>query len=226
MLCFKVHIKKKYELWCLVGLEPARFSLIEFEPFTSLNCDYVENQENPRCEDDRMRLGYLAIFTGFIEGRKFSTVTQASLARLVMDLEEFENYLWGRVALKVLMDSLWNKDLTKSYTIDGFVQVIQVWVYYALPEFRAEYGYPVQNKSSPPLLAYNGGKGRRFFKDVIKRQFVVVYAKNEECCVKEKPTMVEERPRKKARKEAEESPREAEESPRETEEAPLGLITQ
>ncbi|KAF8099054.1 hypothetical protein N665_0253s0003 [Sinapis alba] len=87
-----------------------------------------------------------------------------------MDLEEFENYPWGRVAFKVLMDSLWNKDLTKSYTIDGFVQVIQVWVYYALPEFGAEYGHPVQNKPSSPLLAYNGGKGRRFFKDAIIRQ--------------------------------------------------------
>ncbi|KAF8049884.1 hypothetical protein N665_2101s0001 [Sinapis alba] len=209
MLCFKLDIKKKYELWCLVGPEPVRFSLIEFEHLTCLNCDYVENLKNPRCEvteetiafwqllgvgidagptmeqiiaackrcsewsrDDRMRLGYLAIFTGFIEGRKFLTVTRVSLARLVMDLEEFKNYPWGRVAFKVLMDSLWNKDLTKSYTIDEFVQVIQVWVYYALPEFGAEYGHPIQNKPSPPLLAYNGGKGRKFFKNAIRRQVI------------------------------------------------------
>ncbi|KAF8054513.1 hypothetical protein N665_1328s0010 [Sinapis alba] len=186
MLCFKLDIKKKYELWCLVGPQPARFSLIEFEHLTGLNCDYVENLENLRCEvteetiafrqllgvridvgptteqiiaackrcsewsrDDRMRLGYLAIFNGFIEGRKFSTVTRASLARLVMDLEEFENYPWGRVAFKV-------------------------WVYYALPEFGAEYGHPVQNKPSPPLLAYNGGKRRRFFKDAIRKHSVLL----------------------------------------------------
>ncbi|KAF8108262.1 hypothetical protein N665_0112s0019 [Sinapis alba] len=167
MLCFKLDIKKKYELWYLVGPEPARFSLIEFEHLTGMNYDYVENLKNLRCEvteemiafwqllgvgidagptteqiiaackrcskwsrDDRMRLRYLAIFTRFIEGRKFSTVTRASLARLMMDLEEFENYPLGRVAFKVLMDSLWNKDLTKSYTIDGLVQVIQVWVYF------------------------------------------------------------------------------------------------
>ncbi|KAF8094310.1 hypothetical protein N665_0366s0028 [Sinapis alba] len=43
MLCFNLHIKKKYELWYLVGLEPARFSLIEFEHLTGLNCDYIEN---------------------------------------------------------------------------------------------------------------------------------------------------------------------------------------
>ncbi|KAF8074318.1 hypothetical protein N665_1114s0007 [Sinapis alba] len=182
MLCVKLHIKKKYELWCLVGPEPARFSLIVLEHLTGLNCDYVENLKNPRCEvteettafwqllgvcidagptteqiiaackrcaewsqDDQMRLGYLAIFTGFIEGKKFLTVTRASLARLVMDLKEFENYPWGRVAFKV-------------------------WVYYALPELGAEYGHPVQNKPSPSLMAYNGGKERRFFKDAIKIQ--------------------------------------------------------
>ncbi|KAF8095019.1 hypothetical protein N665_0346s0016 [Sinapis alba] len=292
MLCFKLDIKKKYELWCLVGPQPARFSMIEFEHLIGLNCDYVENLKNPRCEvteetivfwqllgvgidagptteqiiaackrfsewsrDDRMRLGYLAIFTGFIEGRKFSTITQASLVRLVMDLEEFENYPWGRVAFKVLMDSLWNKDLTKSYTIDRFVQVIQVWVYYALPEFGAEYGHPVQNKPSPPLLAYNGGKGCSFLKmpsedsyvewessltmeywEVVgatlgsNQKSVVLYAKNVEGYVKEETTVKEERPRKKARKETtvkvEESPREAEETPREAGEALVGWSTQ
>src|SRR5690606_13985892 len=58
-----------------------------------------------RCEgwsrDDRKRLGYLAIFTGYIEGRKYSTPTRVSLARLVMDLERFENYPWGRVAFNI-----------------------------------------------------------------------------------------------------------------------------
>ncbi|XP_013668889.2 uncharacterized protein LOC106373227 [Brassica napus] len=40
-----------------------------------------------RCDewsrDDRKRLGYLAIYAGYIEGKKFSTATPASLARLV-----------------------------------------------------------------------------------------------------------------------------------------------
>ncbi|KAF8045636.1 hypothetical protein N665_4583s0001 [Sinapis alba] len=162
MLCFQLNIKKKYELWSLVGADPVRFSLIEFEQLTGLNCEYIKHLENPRCEvtnemasfwerigvyvdagpsseqiiralkrcqewsrDDRMRLGYLAIFSGFIEGRKYSSATRASLARLVMDLERFENYPWGRVAFKVLMDSLRAKDFTKSYTVDGFIQVLQ-----------------------------------------------------------------------------------------------------
>ncbi|KAF2616740.1 hypothetical protein F2Q68_00040118 [Brassica cretica] len=81
---------------------------------------------NEWSRDDRKRLGYLAIYAGYIEGKKFSTATSASLARLVMDLENFENYLWGRVAFKVLMDSLKAKDLTQTgYTVDGFIQVLQ-----------------------------------------------------------------------------------------------------
>ena len=32
----------------MVGQEPVRFSLIEFEYFTGLNCDYIEDMENPR----------------------------------------------------------------------------------------------------------------------------------------------------------------------------------
>ncbi|KAF8072340.1 hypothetical protein N665_1125s0008 [Sinapis alba] len=211
MLCFQLNIKKKYELWSLVGANPVRFSLIEFEQLTSLNCEYIEHLENPRCEvtnemasfwerigvsveagpssekiiralkrcqewsrDDRMRLGYLAIFFGFIEGRKYSSATRASLARLVMDLERFENYPWGRVAFKVLMDSLRAKDFTKSYTVDGFIQVLQVWIYHALPELGANYGNPLPNRPSPPLLAFKGGKGRKYFKDSISRHTRVI----------------------------------------------------
>ncbi|KAF8108661.1 hypothetical protein N665_0105s0014 [Sinapis alba] len=211
MLCFQLNIKKKYELWSLVGADPVKFSLIEFEQLTGLNCEYIEHLENPRCEvtnemasfwerigvsvdagpsseqiiralkrcqewsrDDRMRLGYLAIFSGFIEGRKYSSATRASLARLVMDLEKFKNYPWGRVAFKVLMDSLRVKDFTKSYIVDGFIQVLQVWIYHALPELGANYENSLPNKPSPPLLAFKGGKGRKCFKDAISRQTRVI----------------------------------------------------
>ncbi|KAF3541946.1 hypothetical protein F2Q69_00021750 [Brassica cretica] len=132
-----------------------------------------------RCEEwsqeDRMRLGYLAIFTGFIEGRKYSTATRANLARLVVDLERFENYPWARVAFKVLMESVKGVNLeSNSYTVNGFVQVLQVWAYFALPEFGANYGHPLPNRPSPLMLAYNGGKGRIFFKEAISRQTSVI----------------------------------------------------
>ncbi|XP_022564995.1 uncharacterized protein LOC106394317 [Brassica napus] len=160
-----------------------------FEHLTGLNWDYIEDLENPRVEvtkemaafwemmgvdvdaepntehikatfgrceewsrEDRMRLGYLAIFNGFIEERKYSTATR------------------GRVAFKVLMESVKCVNLdSNSYTVDGFVQLLQVWVYFALPEFGANFGHPLPDRPSPLLLAYNGGKGRRFFKEAISR---------------------------------------------------------
>ncbi|XP_013700261.1 uncharacterized protein LOC106404049 [Brassica napus] len=194
ILCFQLDIKKKFELWSLVVLQPVRFSLIEFEHLTGLNSDYIKDLENPRCEvtkemaafwermgvdldtgpsieqitkafyrydewsrDDRKRLGYLAIYAGYIEGKKFLTATPASLARLV------------------LMDSLKAKDLTETgYTVDGFIQVLQVWAYYAMPELGANYGSPVPDRPSPLLLAYKGGQGRRrCFKSGINRQINV-----------------------------------------------------
>ncbi|KAG5384401.1 hypothetical protein IGI04_035871 [Brassica rapa subsp. trilocularis] len=83
-----------------------------------------------RCEgwspDDCKRLAYLAIITGYIEGRKYPT--RVSLARLVMELERFENYPWGRVAFKVLMDSVKGKDISGCYTINGFSQALQTRV--------------------------------------------------------------------------------------------------
>ncbi|KAF8104091.1 hypothetical protein N665_0180s0010 [Sinapis alba] len=209
MLCFQLNIKKKYELWSLVGADPVRFSLIEFEQPTGLNCEYIENLENLRCEvtnemasfwerigvsvdagpsseqiiracqrcqewsrDDRMRLGYLVIFIGFIEGRKYSTATRASLARIVMDLEKFENYPCGRVAFKVLMDSLRAKDFTKSYTVDGLIQVLQGLIYHALPELGANYGNPIPNKPSSLLLVFKDGKRRKCFKDAINKRVI------------------------------------------------------
>ncbi|CAN7000765.1 unnamed protein product [Brassica oleracea var. botrytis] len=120
MLGFQLDIKKKYELWSLVGPEPVRFSLLEFENLTGLNCEYIEDLKRPhsvvtkeltsfwemlgvhveavqstqeiiaaleRCEgwsrDDRKRLAYLAIFTGYIEGRKYSTPTRTRVINFV-----------------------------------------------------------------------------------------------------------------------------------------------
>ncbi|KAF3492859.1 hypothetical protein DY000_02054339 [Brassica cretica] len=184
MLGFQLDIKKKYELWSLVGPEPVGFSLLEFENLTGLNCEYIEDLERPhseiiaaleRCKgwsrDDRKWLAYLAIFTGYIEGRKYSTPTRVSLARLVMELERFENYPWGRVAFKVLMDSVKGRDISGCYTINGFAQALQVWVYTALPELGATFGNPLPNNPSPPILAYKGRKGRRQFKEAILSQY-------------------------------------------------------
>ena len=49
MLGFQLDIKKKYELWSVVGPEPVRFSLLEFENLAGLNCEYIEDLERPQC---------------------------------------------------------------------------------------------------------------------------------------------------------------------------------
>ncbi|XP_048599602.1 uncharacterized protein LOC125579795 [Brassica napus] len=207
ILCFQLDCNKKFELWSLVGVEPLRFSLHEFEEITGLNCEYVKNLENPLVEvttdmkafwaqmgvnfdrgpsidelttacqmcrtwsrDDRLRLGYLAIYAGFIEAARTSSPTRASLTRLVMDLDAFEDYPWGRVAFKFLMESVKGVDLTKTYAIEGFVQVLQVWVYCCLPEFGAGFGHPIEGSPTPPLLAFLGGKGKRRLQENMLKQ--------------------------------------------------------
>ncbi|CAF1829660.1 unnamed protein product [Brassica napus] len=66
-----------------------------------------------------------------------------------MELERFENYPWGRVAFKV-------------------------WVYTDLPELGANYGNPLPNNPSPPILVYKGRKGRIQFKEAILSQTRVI----------------------------------------------------
>ncbi|CAN6803378.1 unnamed protein product, partial [Brassica oleracea] len=51
---------------------------------------------------------------------------------------------------------------------------LQVWVYTALPELGANYGNPLPNNPSPPMLAYKGRKGRRHFKEAILSQTRVI----------------------------------------------------
>ncbi|CAF2086016.1 unnamed protein product, partial [Brassica napus] len=107
---------------------------------------------------------------GFIEAARSSSPTRASLARLVVDLDAFENYLWGRVAFKFLMESVKGVDLTKTYAIEGFVKVLKVWVYCCLPEFRAGFGHPIEGSPTPPLFAFIGGKGKRRLKENMLKQ--------------------------------------------------------
>ncbi|CAN7014091.1 unnamed protein product, partial [Brassica oleracea var. botrytis] len=55
-----------------------------------------------------------------------------------------------------------------------FAQALQVWVYTALPELGANYGNPLPNNPSPPILAYKGCKGRRQLKEAILSQIRVI----------------------------------------------------
>ncbi|CAA7045256.1 unnamed protein product [Microthlaspi erraticum] len=120
--------------------------------------------------EDRLRLGYLSIYAGFIEARKRCSPTRVSMAKLVVDLDKFENYPWGRVAFKNLITSVKSATETKSNTLVGFAEVLQVWAYSAMPEFDVEYGNPLPNNPTPPVVAYSGCRGRKYIKLAMLRQ--------------------------------------------------------
>ncbi|ESQ46700.1 hypothetical protein EUTSA_v10000584mg [Eutrema salsugineum] len=179
MLTFQIVCKQRYEIWSLIGTTPIRFSLHEFEEITGLNCGYVDDlaltdlalEDDTRAfwelmgvdaelgpstteiieacsncsswsRDDRMRLGYLGIYAGFIVATRPGSSTNVNHARLH------------------LINSVKEKDLSKNIHIEGFVQALQVWVYYALPDFAAEFGEPLPNVTEEPLLlAYKGSRG-------------------------------------------------------------------
>uniref|UniRef100_A0A0D3B8R4 Ubiquitin-like protease family profile domain-containing protein n=1 Tax=Brassica oleracea var. oleracea TaxID=109376 RepID=A0A0D3B8R4_BRAOL len=66
--------------------------------------------------------------------------------------------------------SVKGRDISGCYTINGFAQALQVWVYTALPKLGATFGNPLPNNPSPPILAYKGRKGRKQFKEAILSQ--------------------------------------------------------
>ncbi|ESQ50323.1 hypothetical protein EUTSA_v10002160mg [Eutrema salsugineum] len=127
--------------------------------------------------DDRLRLGYLGIYAGFIVATRPGLSTNVNHARLVMDLEGFKEFPWGRIAFQHLIKSVKEKDLSKNIHIEGFVQALQVWVYYALPDFAAEFSEPLPNDIQPLLLAYKGSRGRKNAKANMLKQARI------QCCV-------------------------------------------
>ncbi|ESQ27744.1 hypothetical protein EUTSA_v10019606mg [Eutrema salsugineum] len=188
MLTFQIVCKQRYEIWSLIGTTPVRFLLHEFEEITGLNCGYlmgVDAESGPsttkiieacsNCSswsrDDRLRLGYLGIYAGFIVATRPGSSTNVNHARLVMNLEGFKEFPWGRIAFQHLINSVKEKDLSKNIHIEGFVQALQLWVYYALPDFAAEFGEPLPNVTEEPLLlAYKGSRGRRNVKANMLKQ--------------------------------------------------------
>ncbi|CAA7037491.1 unnamed protein product [Microthlaspi erraticum] len=132
MLSYQLECKKKYEIWVAVTLEMRAFWEklgvdVELGPSQVeiiRACEWATDWPS----EDKLRLGYLAIYTGFIAARKNTSHTPVNLARLVMDEEEFENYPWGRVAFKNLIEAVKEAELWKSgYVLDGFVEALQVW---------------------------------------------------------------------------------------------------
>ncbi|KAF3502609.1 hypothetical protein F2Q69_00043866 [Brassica cretica] len=126
MLGFQLDIKKKYELWSLVGPEPVRFSLLEFENLTGLNCEYIEDLERPHSVVTKE-------LTSFWEMLGVHVEAGPSTQEIIAALERCEG--WSRDDRKRLATSLsWLEDCH----IDVLINVLRKR-YYANPQhFRSE----------------------------------------------------------------------------------------
>ncbi|CAF2141866.1 unnamed protein product [Brassica rapa] len=101
--------------------------------------------------EDQIRLCYLAILTGGLLALDRREAIPPSKAKLLMDLEIFEQYPWGRVA--VIKYTTAKKIKDNSYVCKGFVQVIQVWAYAYIPCLGEAIGHPI-GSSGPCLLRF------------------------------------------------------------------------
>ncbi|CAH2035365.1 unnamed protein product, partial [Thlaspi arvense] len=110
--------------------------------------------------EEKVRFTYLCILATVIIGEDDKKELSFELAHMVFDLPKFEKYPWGREAFKRLIESVKRIDLNaKSYTIDGFVQTLQVWAYIVVPSLGAKFGRPTK-VDGPPILKFKGLKGR------------------------------------------------------------------
>ncbi|CAE6126342.1 unnamed protein product [Arabidopsis arenosa] len=115
--------------------------------------------------DDRVRLCYLAILSNGLLGIDRRTGILIDHYRLVMNLDSFERYPWGRIACKDLISKVKQATNFKiyqgSYAINGFVQVLQIWAYVYIPSVGRSLGYPLPNATDRPKLLRFQGKVRR-----------------------------------------------------------------
>ena len=111
--------------------------------------------------EDKIRFTYLSILATIIIGEDDKKKLSLELSRMVFDLPKFEKHPWGREAFKRLIASVKRVNLNaNSYTLDGFVQALQVWEYSVVPSLRAKIGCPA-NIDGPPILKYRGLKGTK-----------------------------------------------------------------
>lgn len=123
--------------------------------------------------EDQIRLCYLAILTGGLLALDRREAIPPAKAKLLMDLETFEQYPWGRVAFVELVHQI--KTATESgriknssYVCKGFVQVIQVWAYAYIPCVGEAIGRPISSHGIL-LLRFKGKGGKLSLNDTFNK---------------------------------------------------------
>ncbi|WZZ73040.1 hypothetical protein YC2023_084410 [Brassica napus] len=204
MLGFQLDIKKKYELWSLVGPESVRFSLLEFKNLTGLNCEYIEDLETPHCVVSKE-------LTSFWEMLGVHVEAGPSTQEIIAAFERCEG--WSRddrKQLAVLMDSVKGRDISGCYTINGFAQALQgrkgrkqfkeailIHIFYLLQTRVINF---VQKDIGEMFPKWEFDVEDTPSENIIKLMFPAVVSPAKKNVVKEDSP----RPRKKARKEASE----------------------
>ncbi|KAL0713367.1 hypothetical protein Bca4012_020345 [Brassica carinata] len=117
-----------------------------------------------RFSEDQIRLCYLAILTGGLLGLDRREAIPTAKAQLLMDLEIFEQYPWGRVAFVELFNQIKTKtesgDIKQGcYVCKAFVQVIQIWAYAYIPCLGEAIGRPIRS-NGVCLLRFKGENGK------------------------------------------------------------------
>ncbi|CAA7031912.1 unnamed protein product [Microthlaspi erraticum] len=168
MLTMQVACKKKYEIWSAVGVQPVRFSLNEFEHITGLNCEYKEALPKPETVNtDEMKDFWRKLGVNEKLGPSVDELLAACQWAGEWRREDRLRlgFLAGRVAFKTLIKSIKKADVSKPFSLEGFAEVVQVWAYYAMSRFGEENGDPRPNNPEPPLLAFNGIRGKNMLSE-------------------------------------------------------------
>nr|VDD54446.1 unnamed protein product [Brassica oleracea] len=201
MLGFQLDIKKKYELWSLVGPEPVRFSLLEFENLTGLNCEYIEDLERPHSVVTKELTSFWEMLVVHVEAGP-------STQEIIATLERCKG--WSRddaSGSSVLMDSVKGRDISGCYTINGFrklsgrkgrkqfKEAILVHIFYLLQTRVINF---VQKDTGEMFPKWEFDVEDTLAEIIIKLMFPTVVSPAKKNVVKEDSP----RPRKKARKDA------------------------
>lgn len=75
------------------------------------------------------------------------------------------------------MESVKNKDYTKSYIIERFIQVLQVWIYYHLRDFAAGYGELIKGNHHLWFLSKVAKvvKAAKMSKSILKIEIILLH---------------------------------------------------
>ncbi|ESQ33252.1 hypothetical protein EUTSA_v10005571mg [Eutrema salsugineum] len=117
--------------------------------------------------DKRRMVGCLCVIAVGVLGLHSSTKIPLKFAKTVLDVEAFEQFPWGRVACESLIEFVKLADLnSKSYTIGGFVPILQIWVYEAITILGERFGNKIDGMEVP-LLSWAGSRKRFNFDDLV-----------------------------------------------------------